>query len=1063
MKNMKFDAVIFDLDGVITQTASLHSLAWKQMFDNYLKKHSKKTGKKFREFTHEKDYLSYVDGKPRYKGVKSFLESRDIKLPYGIPSDLPNKETVCGLGNKKNKLFNELIISKGVDVFSSTVELIKKLQKKGVKIGVASSSKNCKSILESAGLLELFETRVDGVVSAELNLKGKPEPDIFKTACDNLNVTYDRAVVVEDAVSGVIAGKNGHFGLVIGVARENNKKELKIHGADIVVDDLKKISIEKINDWFVNGINKDRWSISYYDYSKEKETTVESLLTIGNGYFGTRGAMEEFKSNDFSYPGTYIAGVYNTLESEVKNRIVKNEDFVNCPNWTFTTFKIKNSSWFNLSDYKIIDIKRTLNFKTGILKKTMVVKDKKNRKTLIESERFACMHNIHTAGLKYKIKPLNYSEKIYIKTSLDANIINYGVKRYRQLSSKHLEHISEGADYRRETDLTENYLFVKTNQSDIKIAEFAKIKAFLGNDLIKKEPKIRVKKGVVDTIIEIDCNKGNEVTVEKIVSIYTSEHESESLIEKGKAVLSEIKNYKTLKERSIVSWGKIWEKADIKLAGDRYIQKLLRMHIYHLFVTSSPNSAHLKASIPARGLHGEAYRGHIFWDTIYILPFFNIHYPEISKSALMYRYERLNQARKYAKEHGYEGAMFPWQSGKSGKEETQTMHLNPMSGKWGPDYSSLQRHVSLATAYNIWNYYWTTLDKEFIREYGAEMLFEICRFWLSKAEKTTDNRYSIKKIMGPDEFHEHVSGSEEEGLEDNFYTNVMASWTFSRAVDIINELGEDKNKIFEKINLSEKEIQKWKRVSESLKLNISENGIFEQFKGYFKLKEIDWDMYKKQYDNIQRMDRILKAEGKSADEYKVAKQADVLMTFYNLSSKQVKEVLNKLKYKPVENFLKKNFEYYVKRTSHGSTLSKVVHSYLLNLIGKKDLSYKFYVDALESDYVDVQGGTTGEGIHTGVMAGTIIVAIKSYAGLDLNDDIIKINPDLPKTWKKIEFNIRFRDATYFFKIDKQNIKIQILGNEKKEIKIGDNIHVIEPKSLIDDTWEIFKRGIKHAR
>ena len=235
MSKHRFSAVIFDLDGVITQTALVHSTAWKEMFDTYLKYREEKYGEPFKEFSHTDDYLPYVDGKPRYKGVASFLESRGIDIPFGDPSDLPEAETACGLGNRKNLTFNEILDRDGVKLYDSTVELIHDLKKAGIRIGVASSSKNCKPVLETAGLLEMFETRVDGVVSAELGLQGKPEPDIFTTACDNLGVEYAESVVVEDAVSGVQAGRKGNFGLVLGVAREENSHELLINGADIAV------------------------------------------------------------------------------------------------------------------------------------------------------------------------------------------------------------------------------------------------------------------------------------------------------------------------------------------------------------------------------------------------------------------------------------------------------------------------------------------------------------------------------------------------------------------------------------------------------------------------------------------------------------------------------------------------------------------------------------------------------------------------------------------------------------------------------------------------------------
>jgi beta-phosphoglucomutase family hydrolase len=240
--NYSFDAVIFDLDGVITKTALVHSSAWKRMFNNYLEFRNKKYGENQKEFTHESDYLPYVDGKPRYKGVADFLKSRNIEIPVGSPTDKSDMETVCGLGNRKNDFFNQVLEEEGVQVYDSTISFIKELKSHEIKVGVASSSANCRKVLERLGILDLFQTRVDGEVSALLGLKGKPEPDIFTTAADNLKVTYKRSIVVEDAVSGVQAGRKGNFGLVLGIARENNTDELLKNGADIVVFDISELS-----------------------------------------------------------------------------------------------------------------------------------------------------------------------------------------------------------------------------------------------------------------------------------------------------------------------------------------------------------------------------------------------------------------------------------------------------------------------------------------------------------------------------------------------------------------------------------------------------------------------------------------------------------------------------------------------------------------------------------------------------------------------------------------------------------------------------------------------------
>lgn len=250
-KDLTFDAVIFDMDGVITKTALTHAAAWKKMFDEYLKKREVEHGEEFIEFTHAGDYLPYVDGKPRYKGVQSFLKSRGIDIPFGDPSDEAGKETCCGLGNGKNDAFNAVLDEEGAEVYPSTVALLTELKAAGVKLGVASSSKNCKPVLVRVDLLQMFEARVDGVVSAELGLHGKPEPDIFTTACDMVKANYSKSIVVEDAVSGIQAGVKGKFGLTIGIARENNEKELKEAGAQLVVKDLEEIGgIEGLNKLF---------------------------------------------------------------------------------------------------------------------------------------------------------------------------------------------------------------------------------------------------------------------------------------------------------------------------------------------------------------------------------------------------------------------------------------------------------------------------------------------------------------------------------------------------------------------------------------------------------------------------------------------------------------------------------------------------------------------------------------------------------------------------------------------------------------------------------------------
>ncbi len=236
-----FDAVLFDLDGVITSTASVHAAAWKRLFDGYLRERADAAGAEFVPFDLDDDYRQYVDGKPRYEGVQSFLLSRGIDIPFGVPADPPDMETCCGLGNRKNQFFRGYLDERGAEVFPSSVELVKALRNKGVKTAVVSSSKNCEAILEKAGLTDLFDLRIDGVVAENENIPGKPRPDTFLEAAKRLNVDPKKAVVVEDAISGVEAGHAGGFGLVIGVDRTDDAEALAEHGADVVVKDLQEM------------------------------------------------------------------------------------------------------------------------------------------------------------------------------------------------------------------------------------------------------------------------------------------------------------------------------------------------------------------------------------------------------------------------------------------------------------------------------------------------------------------------------------------------------------------------------------------------------------------------------------------------------------------------------------------------------------------------------------------------------------------------------------------------------------------------------------------------------
>ncbi|MFB9836906.1 glycosyl hydrolase family 65 protein, partial [Actinoallomurus acaciae] len=413
--------------------------------------------------------------------------------------------------------------------------------------------------------------------------------------------------------------------------------------------------------------------------------------------------------------------------------------------------------------------------------------------------------------------------------------------------------------------------------------------------------------------------------------------------------------------------------------------------------------------VPARGLHGEAYRGRVFWDELFVLPFLSLRFPEVVRALLRYRWRRLPAARRAAREAGHTGAMYPWQSGGDGREETQVLHLNPRSGRWLPDNSRLQRHVGLAIAYNIWQYHQATGDLEFLCEQGAETVLEIARFWASAATyDRSRGRYDIRGVMGPDEYHDAYPDADRPGLDNNAYTNVMAAWTLRRALDVLDLLPPGRRAVLrERLALTDEELARFDDVSRRLRVVFHRDGVISQFEGYEELAELDWEGYRNRYGDIRRLDRILEAEGDTPNRYKASKQADVLMLFYLLTADELRALFARLGYRFAPEAIPRTVRYYLARTSHGSTLSAVVHAWVLAR-SDRPASWRFFLEALDGDLHDVQGGTTSEGIHLGAMAGTLDLAQRCYTGLEVREDVLRVAPALPPGLPGLAMELEYR-------------------------------------------------------
>lgn len=770
--------------------------------------------------------------------------------------------------------------------------------------------------------------------------------------------------------------------------------------------ELAQYLTETLNKPFVQGTDFETaakelpWQLNYYGYRPGKdEYSVESLLTVGNGFMGLRGTTPEMTIADENYPATYLASLYNTAASEVSGRTIYNEDFVNAPNLQ-KIYLIIGDETIDIANNQLADFKRSLDLKSGLFTSQTKVILKDGKELLIETAKVASMAQVDHYGLRYSFTPLNFSGEVTLVSEADGEVYNYNVARYRSLTQEQLDITDLGVAE------TTAFLTATTKQSAIEVTQVSQL---FSDQLDLKTLTNETSQTKVVQKLTVPAQENQRYTLEKTVTIAKSAPQAHNPQVALSAV--DLVRFDELYQASAQVWQELWQTAGIQIKGDLMSQKMLNLHTYHVLCSGSPQAnPHLDASITARGLHGEAYRGHIFWDELFILPFYIIHFPETARELLMYRYRRLPAAKKDAQKAGHAGAMFPWQSGLDGTEQSQELHLNPISGEWKEDHSRLQRHVSLAIAYNVWQYWHNTHDLAFMKDYGLELMLEIAHFWQSLAEwDETTQRYNIDGVMGPDEFHEGYPGSDKGGLKNNAYTNMMVVWLFEEIGNLQNELDSSLfDAVRTKVVLDEETLASMQKIKNQLALTINNDGIIAQFDGYFELKDLDWQHYKEQYGNIYRMDRILNAEGKSADEYKVAKQADSLMIYYNFSKAQVDEILQDLAYELPQDYVEKNLHYYLARTSHGSTLSRVVHAQLAAMVNDQALAWQLYQEALYSDYRDIQGGTTAEGIHAGVMAATLYIPLTTFAGLDIHQKTLQFKPNLPKAWSEISFNLTLR-------------------------------------------------------
>lgn len=1051
----RFAAVVFDMDGVVTDTAAVHASAWKSLFDALLADERlmalETDGEIDRSpFDIARDYRDFVDGRRREDGIRTLLASRGAHLPEGSDDDEPGAWSVQGQAALKNDYFTEALEEKGVRVFDATVELIRRLRDGSVPVGLVTASRNSAMVLEQAGVAELFDFIVDGALAKAEGLPGKPAPDTFLRCAAELGVDPSEAVVVEDAVSGVQAGSAGGFGLVVGIARHGDRQALYRGGAHVVLNDVGELDLGARRD--------DPWKLVFEGFDPAAQARRETLMTLSNGYMGVRGSHSERSRDSVHSPGNYLAGVFNRVVSHINGRDVEHESMVNVPNWTHLDVRISGGSWLSEGGFDYSDERVELDLRQGLMTRTMTLTDREGdvaesgeRAVLrVTQRRVVSLRQRHIGAQETVFESQNFTGRIHVRTGIDPSVVNDGVQEYRELNAHHLVLMdSTTLPDEQETLLS----LVATNQSQIQIATAQRTHVD-GAASVRARREIRPG-GTEFRRHQIALRKGEPVTIDQTTAVVTSRDAAIGSPRDG--ALAQLdrnpQDFGQILAAHLIEWQQLWNRYDVDIdleddprPEDVLTQLALRTHAFHTAQTLAPHMSLRDAGVPARGLHGEGYRGHIFWDELYILPIISLHQPHVTRSLLSYRWRRLAQAQFRAQQFGLRGAAFPWQSGSDGREETPPELFNHHSQRWMPDNSWRQFHVGLAIAYNAWLYYEATGDLDWLSGQGSELIIGITRLFDSLAEyDEADGRYHISGVMGPDEYHDGPRGQHGGGLKDNAYTNVLAAWLFRHSAHIFHDMVEhQREELAARYGVSREEAQHWHELSQKLAVPFNSDGTISQYDGYDELDELDWDYYRGKYRNIGRLDLLLENEGDMTNNYKLSKQADTIMLVHLLGPEGLIEELGRMGYDIDHDVVQRTVDYYIQRSSNGSSLSKVVNASVQAWLNP-DRSWASFQDALVIDLDDTQGGTTGEGIHLGAMAGSVEVVTRAYAGLRVRGEWLEFSPHLPPQLEDVSFTVLYRGQIIRVCIDHEVLELEgaSRGADPVTIHVADAEYILK--------------------
>ncbi len=835
----RFKAVLFDMDGVLTTTARLHSAAWQQTFDAFLDRWDAEHGTRIPRYAPPEDYVQHVDGKPRYDGVRDFLASRGIELPEGTPESPPDELSVAGIGNRKQLLVESELHTGGVEAFPGSVAWVRELRARGLATAVVSSSQNSVEILDAAGISDLFDTRVDGVVAVEMGLPGKPAPDTYLEAAQRLDVDPADAVVVEDALVGVEAGRAGGFGLVIGVDRDDLTDEMLRLGADIVVKDLGDLVTESAQVRHPAGPKAHRlraaalrllaadeefpveeFRLVERGFNRENVPQLETVFAVANGYLGIRGTHEE--GRPVHQTGTLLNGYYETWPIVYPERAFgfaeTGQTIVNVTDGSVIKLYVDDEP-FDLDHAEVLEYERMLDMRAGLMERRVVWQAADGRRFSVRSRRLASLEHRHLACIEYEVTSLDRAAALTLSSEL---VTHAGADAGAADDPRKGRGFEPGVMMAKsgEAKGSRAVLGFRTRSSGLPMACGMEHETNLDGEVV---PVSEVSGDSARAVFRVRAEPGRTVRLVKYLAYHHgADTPMGELTFRVGETLDRAKSdgFERIVNEQRTRVDAFWDVSDVRTEGAPLLQQAVRFNLYQLLQATASVEGY---GVPSKGLTGQGYEGHYFWDTeIYVMPFLVYTHPTIARSLLHHRYAMLDQARSRASQVGLRGALFPW----------RTINGEEASAYYAA--GTAQYHIDADIAYALMQYVKATGDTGFLARYGVEMLVETARMWASLGYFSDAKRgqFVINGVTGPDEYSTVV--------DNNAYTNLMARQNLRAAIETLDWLATSEPDAYatltERTRLRADEVEGWARAADlmyvpyddSSELHLQDDGFLDR-------------------------------------------------------------------------------------------------------------------------------------------------------------------------------------------------------------------------------------------